>query len=68
MLFFVAEDRLNAMVVYGTRKERDVIQEIIEVLDAEDLPDSLTTPSPELIQIEKLVCRPDPKNIRIGLQ
>ncbi len=49
---FVAEDRLNAMVVYGTRKERDVIQEIIEVLDAEDLPDSLTTPSPELIQIE----------------
>ena len=40
------------MVVYGTRKERDVIQEIIEVLDAEDLPDSLTTPSPELIQIE----------------
>ncbi|MEE2639101.1 MAG: secretin N-terminal domain-containing protein [Planctomycetota bacterium] len=48
---FVAEERLNAMVVYGTRKERDVIQEIIEVLDAEDLPDSLTTPVPELIQV-----------------
>ncbi len=49
---FVAEDRLNAMVVYGTRTERDVIQEIIEVLDAEDLPDSLTTPLPELVQIK----------------
>ena len=49
---FVADERLNAMVVYGTRKERDVIQEIIEVLDAEDLPDSLTTPVPELIQIQ----------------
>lgn len=48
---FVADDRLNAMVVYGTRKEREVIQEIIEVLDAEDLPDSLTTPVPELIPV-----------------
>ncbi|MEC9093672.1 MAG: secretin N-terminal domain-containing protein [Planctomycetota bacterium] len=49
---FVSDERLNAMVVYGTRKERDVIQEIIEVLDAEDLPDSLTTPTPELIQVK----------------
>lgn len=49
---FVADERLNAMIVYGTRKERDVIKEIIEVLDAEDLPDSLTTPLPELVQVQ----------------
>ncbi len=48
---FVADERLNALVVYGSRKEREVIEEIVEVLDSNDIPDTLTTSLPELIVV-----------------
>ncbi|MFT5301685.1 MAG: type II secretory pathway component GspD/PulD (secretin), partial [Mariniblastus sp.] len=61
---FVADERLNALVVYGSRKEREVIEEIVEVLDANDLPDSLTTSAPELVVVENA----DAKRILVILQ
>ena len=36
---------MNALLVYGSVADRDAIEEILDVLDSVDIPDSLTTPS-----------------------
>jgi hypothetical protein len=36
----VPETRLNALIVYGSRTDRDRIEQLLEILDTEKLPDS----------------------------
>ena len=47
----VADDRLNALIVHGDRQERQLIQELLEVLDSEDLPNPIVVYSPELVSL-----------------
>ena len=51
-LVFVADERLNALIVHGSRHARDVIQELLETLDNAELPDPLDVYRPELITLE----------------
>ncbi|MBM4076179.1 MAG: hypothetical protein FJ267_11085, partial [Planctomycetes bacterium] len=53
----VADERLNALVVYGNRKERDTIQELLEVLDTDELPNPLVVLRPELLRLENTQAR-----------
>ena len=50
----VPDERMNALLVYGTIADRDAIEEILDVLDSIDIPDSLTTPKPRMIPVHNL--------------
>ena len=54
---FVADERLNALVVHGTRKDRETVEELLQVLDTEEMPDSLHVNRPELILLENTQAR-----------
>jgi type II secretory pathway component GspD/PulD (secretin) len=47
----VADERLNALIVHGSRKDREVVEELLQVLDTSELPDPLSAPRPELIPL-----------------
>ena len=51
-LVFVADDRLNAIIVHGSRNAREIIRELLETLEAAELPDSLDVFRPELLELE----------------
>ena len=51
-LVFVADERLNALIIHGSRHAREVIQELLETLDNAELPDPLDVYRPELIALE----------------
>lgn len=51
-LVFVADDRLNAIIVHGSRSGREIIRELLETLETAELPDSLDVFRPELLQLE----------------
>ncbi|MEZ6099161.1 MAG: secretin N-terminal domain-containing protein [Pirellulaceae bacterium] len=48
----VADERLNALIVHGGRREREIAAELLEVLDTEDLPNPLVVYRPEMIPIK----------------
>ena len=48
---FVADDRLNALIVHGSRKDRVLVEELLQVLDTENRPDPLISYEPELIPV-----------------
>ena len=48
----VADDRLNALIIHGDRKERELIEELLTVLDSEDLPNPIDVYQPELMRLE----------------
>ena len=39
---------------YGSSADRDAIEEMLDVLDSIDIPDSLTTPRPQMIPVKNL--------------
>ena len=45
----VADARMNALLVYGTTRDREVVEKMLDVLDAAELPDSLATERPRMI-------------------
>ena len=51
-LVFVADDRLNALIVHGNRIAREIIRELLETLDNAELPDPLDVFRPELMELE----------------
>lgn len=53
-LTVVPDERMNALLVYGTVADRDAIEEILDVLDSVDIPDSLTTSKPRMIPVKNL--------------
>jgi type II secretory pathway component GspD/PulD (secretin) len=53
-LTVVPDERMNALLVYGSVADRDAIEEMLDVLDSIDIPDSLTTPRPEMIPVKNL--------------
>lgn len=48
----VADDRLNALIIHGDRKERELIEELLSVLDSEDLPNPIVVFQPELVRLD----------------
>jgi len=53
-LTVVADERMNALLVYGSITDRDAIEKMLDVLDSIDLPESLTTPRPKMIPVKNL--------------
>jgi type II secretory pathway component GspD/PulD (secretin) len=47
-----ADERLNAIVVYAGRNDRAVIEQLLEVLDTDQVPDSLATNRPLRIHVQ----------------
>lgn len=47
----VADDRLNALIIHGDRQERELIEELLRVLDTEDLPNPIVVYQPELVRL-----------------
>jgi type II secretory pathway component GspD/PulD (secretin) len=47
-----ADQRLNAIVVHGSRVDRETIEELLRVLDSPDVPDSLASNRPRLIPVK----------------
>ena len=50
----VADDRLNALVVYGNRQAREMVGQLLEVLDSQGLPDPLNVYKSEIFQFEHI--------------
>ncbi len=48
----VADQRLNALIVHGRRKDREIVEELLRVLDTNELPESFSVLRPEFIQLE----------------
>ena len=48
----VADDRLNALIIHGDRKERELIEELLRVLDSEDLANPIVVYQPELVTLK----------------
>ncbi len=48
----VPDQRLNAIIVHGNRHDRDTIEELLQVLDAEDSPEMLSANRPRLILVK----------------
>lgn len=48
----VADDRLNALIIHGDRQERELIEELLSVLDTKDLPNPIVVYQPELIRLQ----------------
>ena len=47
-----ADERLNALIIHAGRKERDLIEELLRVLDTEDLPNPIIVFQPELVALQ----------------
>jgi type II secretory pathway component GspD/PulD (secretin) len=47
----VPEPRLNALIVYGTRLDRERIEQLLEILDTEKLPDSGRVFRTEVVEV-----------------
>ena len=39
-LMVVADERMNALLVYGSAADREIVEEMLDVLDSFDIPDS----------------------------
>ncbi len=48
----VPDERLNALIVHGNRNDRETIESLLQVLDAEDIPESLAANRPRLIPVK----------------
>jgi type II secretory pathway component GspD/PulD (secretin) len=48
----VADERINALVIYAGRADRRTIDELIEVLDSDDLVDSIVASTPRLVFVQ----------------
>ncbi|MFV2070162.1 MAG: secretin N-terminal domain-containing protein, partial [Pirellulales bacterium] len=50
---FVADERLNALVVYASRSDRQEIEELLKILDVEQTPDMQATHRPVVIPLKR---------------
>ena len=50
----VADERMNALMVYGSSADRSAIEEMLDVLDSVDIPESLSTERPRMIPVKNL--------------
>ena len=48
----VADERLNSIIVHGNRSDRTAVEGLLQVLDAKEIPDSLTAYRPKLIPVK----------------
>lgn len=48
----VPDERLNAIIVYANQADREVIEDLLQVLDTDDVPVSVSATQPVVIQVE----------------
>ncbi len=48
----VSDERLNALIVHGNPRTREMVAELLEVLDTNELPNPLNVYRPEMISLE----------------
>ena len=48
----VADERLNAIIVHGRPADRNVLVELLEVLDSKNLDDSLANSRPQIVRVK----------------
>ena len=48
----MADERLNALIVFASRADREEIETLLETLDSEQLPDILATRQPKVIPLQ----------------
>ncbi len=53
-LTVVADERMNALLVYGSLADRETVEEMLEVLDSSDIPESLSAERPRMIPVQNL--------------
>ncbi len=53
-LTVVPDERMNALLVYGSAADRAVVEQMLDVLDSVDMPDSLSSERPRMIPIKNL--------------
>ncbi len=53
-LMVVADERMNALLVYGSVADRAVVEQMLDVLDSVDIRDSLSAERPSMIPIKNL--------------
>ncbi len=53
----VADERMNALLVYGSAADRAVVEQMLDVLDSVDIRDSLSSERPSMIPIKNLPAR-----------
>jgi type II secretory pathway component GspD/PulD (secretin) len=51
-LVVVSDERLNALIVHGSVRTREMVAELLEVLDTSELPNPLNVFRPEMISLE----------------
>ncbi len=56
-VMIVADERMNALLVYGSSADRAAVEEMLDVLDSVDIPESLSTERPRMIPIKNLPAR-----------
>ncbi len=56
-LMIVADERMNALLVYGSAADRAAVEEMLDVLDSVDIPESLSTEKPMMIPVKNLPAR-----------
>jgi type II secretory pathway component GspD/PulD (secretin) len=53
----VADERLNALIVHGSRRDQEIVEELLQILDTSELPDPLSTSRPELLPLRNTQAR-----------
>ena len=48
----VADGRINALIVHGSRAERNTIEELLRVLDSDELMETLQSTIPQIVKVE----------------
>lgn len=53
----VADERLNALIVHGSRKDREVVEQLLQVLDTSESTSPLLVSQPELLSLKNTEAR-----------
>ena len=53
----VADERLNALIVHGSRKDREVVEQLLQVLDTSESPSPLSVSQPDLLPLKNTQAR-----------
>jgi type II secretory pathway component GspD/PulD (secretin) len=53
----VADERLNALIVHGSRKDREIVEQLLQVLDTSESTSPLLVSQPELLSLKNTEAR-----------
>lgn len=53
----VADERLNALIVHGSRKDREIVEQLLQILDTSESPGPLSVSQPDLLSLKNTEAR-----------